>query len=459
MPTLPFHTLQRLDLPLTEMICSRLDFVHDAFLQFPFEVSEKLPEGGGDLVVLTGKQDWAERVRELGEHRGRAVLVFAQGDGSIAETAGSGALPRNLVALYATNNELVDRRAISVPIGVRINNLQALRFVRQNRRPSREGLLYGNFALNGSHYLPEGPGTPHARARLAEQLRDEPWATLDLSRRHRESREDLIRFYSQTAAHRFVLSPEGKGIDCYRTWESIYLGAIPIVRASPAMSAFSGLPILFTEDYGELSEAYLEQRWEELSQRSFDIGPMLSSYYRRRFLASVAALRDPLFVCWKADPSLSAGFVAALRRSSLLAGSIVAETPVPPFVTGSDLMTPDVWHAPGGLRLRRNGHGLEFAAERTERGAAEVRLNTIAGAPFRLTARVRGLRSTAPRLTVKIGERREVIAAAEVGGEEEETLRLDFVARSDHTVLSVQTPAAESPGLWLVNDLSIGAAV
>ena len=27
----------------------------------------------------------------------------------------------------------------------------------------------------------------------------------------------------------FVLSPPGRGLDCHRTWEAIYLGALPVV--------------------------------------------------------------------------------------------------------------------------------------------------------------------------------------------------------------------------------------
>lgn len=459
MPRLPFDTLQKLDLPLTEMVSSRLSFVHDCFLPFPYEVRSSLPRGDRDLIVLLGRQGWEERMRELGEHPGRVVLVFAQGDAPIRNPPGRRGLPPNVIAAYTTNNELADRRAVAVPLGVRINNLRALQFVRQNSSAAKTGLLYGNFALNERYYRPKPSGTPHVRRQLVDRLREEPWAHLDISDDHRLDPEDQLRFYSQAAAHKFVLSPEGRGIDCYRTWESLYLGSIPIVAASPAMSAFADLPILFTEDYSELSQAYLEQRWEEMSRRSFETERLLSTYYSRHFLDSVGTLDDPRFVCWKVDDYLSDAFVLALRRSSLLAGSIVAETPRPPFVDSPDLMVGDAWHTPGALRLGEAEKGLRIFVEEGGHARAELPLKTIAGAPFRLTGELRQETGVVAPLSIDIVDGREVFAAACAGNGHGPRVELDFVARSDRTVLSIRAPEPAAGTTWLVRDLSVDTTV
>ena len=67
----------------------------------------------------------------------------------------------------------------------------------------------------------------------------------------------------------FVVSPPGNGADAHRTWEAIYLGAIPVVdRTSLASSLTGNLPILAVESYeefvemsdDELFETYLELR-------------------------------------------------------------------------------------------------------------------------------------------------------------------------------------------------------
>lgn len=50
----------------------------------------------------------------------------------------------------------------------------------------------------------------------------------------------------------FVISPPGNGVDCHRTWEAIYLGAVPVVlRGYLAPSFAAALPILEVDDYAE----------------------------------------------------------------------------------------------------------------------------------------------------------------------------------------------------------------
>ena len=53
----------------------------------------------------------------------------------------------------------------------------------------------------------------------------------------------------------FVLSPPGNGADCHRTWEAIYLGAVPIVKSK--FWPFNGyaLPALVLQDWEELPDS------------------------------------------------------------------------------------------------------------------------------------------------------------------------------------------------------------
>jgi hypothetical protein len=51
---------------------------------------------------------------------------------------------------------------------------------------------------------------------------------------------------------RFVLSPAGNGVDCHRTWEAMYLGAIPIVRRGHWPFANLRLPVLVVDEWRDL---------------------------------------------------------------------------------------------------------------------------------------------------------------------------------------------------------------
>jgi hypothetical protein len=73
---------------------------------------------------------------------------------------------------------------------------------------------------------------------------------------------------------KFVISPPGNGPDCYRTWESIYLGSVPIVlKNSLADSLHTELPIWAVDSWEEALDASsdaLDQKYEELIHRARD---------------------------------------------------------------------------------------------------------------------------------------------------------------------------------------------
>ena len=104
-------------------------------------------------------------------------------------------------------------------------------------------------AIRSAGTAPSGDGT---EAEAAERLRTWP--------------------YYATALHsRFVASPAGHGRDCYRTWEALALGAIPVMRILPNASAdrskFENVPVIWVRDWEEVTPSFLRERWRELRRR------------------------------------------------------------------------------------------------------------------------------------------------------------------------------------------------
>jgi hypothetical protein len=54
------------------------------------------------------------------------------------------------------------------------------------------------------------------------------------------------------ADSKFVLSPAGNGFDCHRTWEAMYLGAIPIVKKIHWPFNDKKLPVLIVNEWEDL---------------------------------------------------------------------------------------------------------------------------------------------------------------------------------------------------------------
>ena len=74
-----------------------------------------------------------------------------------------------------------------------------------------------------------------------------------------------------------MASPAGHGRDCYRTWEALALGAVPVMRLLPNASAdrskFEDVPVVWVHDWAEVTPNFLEEKWRERRQRSAAAGP------------------------------------------------------------------------------------------------------------------------------------------------------------------------------------------
>ena len=53
--------------------------------------------------------------------------------------------------------------------------------------------------------------------------------------------------WEEQSQYQFILSPHGAGIDCFRTWEALVLGCIPIVKKSHISELFQDLPVIAVE--------------------------------------------------------------------------------------------------------------------------------------------------------------------------------------------------------------------
>ena len=60
-------------------------------------------------------------------------------------------------------------------------------------------------------------------------------------------------FYQDVGNAKFVLSPPGNGLDCFRTWEALALGAIPVVQNSSLWQLYEGERILVVSDITKVS--------------------------------------------------------------------------------------------------------------------------------------------------------------------------------------------------------------
>ena len=77
----------------------------------------------------------------------------------------------------------------------------------------------------------------------------------------------------------FVLSPFGNGMDCHRTWETLCLGSIPIVKAPSFKKMFEDLPVLIVNNWSDVTRELLDNTVQNFKTKTFNYDKLRLSYW------------------------------------------------------------------------------------------------------------------------------------------------------------------------------------
>lgn len=172
--------------------------------------------------------------------------------------------------------EIIHPKLHPIPIGLenRYNKNGNPDVVRQSTRifknSEKKSLLYMNFAIQTS---------PTERTKVYRTFETKPYCKVAPSKPY-------IQYLQDLAETKFTLSPRGNGLDCHRTWESLYLGAIPIVRTSVSDSLYDGLPVLIIQSWDEVTEEFLEEKYQEIYNEPHTLDRMYIDYWLQQIEAA-----------------------------------------------------------------------------------------------------------------------------------------------------------------------------
>jgi hypothetical protein len=90
------------------------------------------------------------------------------------------------------------------------------------------------------------------------------------------------------ASSKFVLCPSGLGVDCYRIWEVLLYGSIPVIEHTPGWKigagwdkTFEDLPVMWCEDFLDLTPEILEAEYPKLvaKRSSYNYHKLTQQYW------------------------------------------------------------------------------------------------------------------------------------------------------------------------------------
>lgn len=129
----------------------------------------------------------------------------------------------------------------------------------------KKHLLYMNFNLAWPR--------PAERTSVYNFFRNKHFCTaVPLNR----SLKDYLR---EVAESKFVLSPRGHGLDCFRTWETLLMRSYPVVTSSTLDPLFKNLPVVIIDAWSDVTEEFLKNKYEELSSKEFNWEKLYMPYW------------------------------------------------------------------------------------------------------------------------------------------------------------------------------------
>jgi hypothetical protein len=239
----------------------------------------------------------------------RRLIILVTGEGDLpCDGFRQSFLPGNVTHWFSTNVTHAHPRVTALPLGLgsprssttlTASEIDAAR----NSGVVRDLLLYVNFRPDTN---------PSERLATHNHFREISSGSDWVSFEEPSGRGDNRKFLGQLVRHKFVLCPRGNGVDTHRMWESLIAGAIPVVKGSPAMEPFRDLPILFVDDFREVTRELLDDAWQRIKVPSLPPLPMTESYWAEIIRSKQAEIHRGELMGWGDWCSESAKYAAGM---------------------------------------------------------------------------------------------------------------------------------------------------
>jgi hypothetical protein len=160
-------------------------------------------------------------------------------------------------------------KIISIPLGIRFQmKWPTLAKIQRDHPQPRTQLLMIND--NGWRH----------RAQIAARIN----STFGCALKNTYTKSNSTIYLEELQRSKFILAPSGFGYDCYRIWDALYMGTIPIVEIPTTnfrkwrnffrgeqkledgwRRTFEELPVLWVHSYDQVTPEFLEQKYREIA--------------------------------------------------------------------------------------------------------------------------------------------------------------------------------------------------
>jgi hypothetical protein len=90
-------------------------------------------------------------------------------------------------------------------------------------------------------------------------------------------------YYKNIGKYKFNISPSGNGLDCFRHYETWISKGIPVIEYDSFIEKkYNRLPILWTKDYSNINDNYLNEQYLKFLDKDYDFRRVLLTQYSKK---------------------------------------------------------------------------------------------------------------------------------------------------------------------------------
>ena len=162
----------------------------------------------------------------------------------------------NFLKLYGQNVMTIHSKLQSIPIGIANNQWDHgnesdfIEIINENN--IKDNLFYINFEITNFN-------------------RNDCLDKLYKFGLHKQERKSFKNYLRELSKSYFVISPEGNGIDCHKTWESLYVKSVPIITKSINAEFYKDYPIIIIDDWSKFNPSDFDinlyhEKWKNFNK-------------------------------------------------------------------------------------------------------------------------------------------------------------------------------------------------
>jgi hypothetical protein len=174
-------------------------------------------------------------------------------------------IPDNVLSINAVNALSFGGKVNPIPYGIQRklnvddNRSEILLSFMSAQNNTIENLLYVNHSVNTNS---------RERSGINELFFNKSWVKVQ------NQRVNYHTFLSELQKSKFMICPEGNAVDCHRNWEVLYMRRVPVIKKNVYLEyLLRDYPVLFVNDYTEVTEEYLlsnEHLFDQMQEIDLD---------------------------------------------------------------------------------------------------------------------------------------------------------------------------------------------